>query len=394
MENSSFAVQLIRYEGVREHSRTHIAQSQLSLGELQQLTLGWLSACRVLDMANTDATLFFPLEYPRLQKVTLEVASRIASDIEKSPIWQTMATMYRYAVQGDASEIDSIMRTSAQNYFHYRVGAVLRVLHTVQADWDETEPYCGIEAINAPTAPGFFLALRFLARCKLDYPGALDCTLIRELSAKMNVTDAGISLPEFALLSNSSYSKVKSLTARHNRERSGLYTKQDKADAYVEVANARQWLEKQSGFIRSSGVTYQPEPASAPALAFVESSREATPEITELNDIARELDPELFATDFCLIDLQGRMLFPVRMALRGTTERTFRLSKGGAEGNLLKNTLYVTDPAEVKVQVLQYGMAVRAATPDGSQPNLYKLSGRSIQCAFDFTTQSFMSTGK
>lgn len=395
----SYAVQLVRYEPVSDKGL--VAKSlTISLDELRLRCIGWLAAARVLDLANTDASLF-PGVGASAQAIDERyqlVRSDIAANIEHSPFWQLLARVYRYAVQGDASLISDIMQNPAQDYWHYKLGFMLKTLSRVQGDWNETQPYCYVEDAEIDgfhIAPGVLLVLRFLARLKLDFSKMVDDELIGQLSAYLEIPYQGLSLAELAVLSSTSYSRIKSLTASHNRERSGLYTQHTSLGAYVSATHAAQWLRKEPGFVPSHSV-YRPDAAvqttdaaATPAmpdysLHFITDGRRYPIDEAALQQQAQTLDPASYATNFCLIDKDGNFMFPVRMSRRGGGDSQFRVSDGGAGGNRLENSSEIDDQTQLKQLVLQEGKAVRAASLDGSKKGLYRLSGRTIVAAYDF----------
>jgi hypothetical protein len=386
--NSSFAVQLVRYAPSTRSNETK-NWGTYSLDDLRGWSIEWLTASRVLNQAQTDARLFFPLpdEIEELQRYSDLAKAEITESIEQSPVWQILVEMYRYAVQGDGKVISRVMASAEQDYWDDKIIAILHVLGRVQADWNEMPPYTDVGNVGAHTGPGHLLALRFLARLKLDFPLCTQSELISGLSNYFSLPHQGVSLPELAVLSGTTYGRIKSLSASHKKNRGGLLTTNAPSGVYVKAAMAKEWLRQELGFLPSYSIT-EVILDEQEDLTQVEASEDSTAfDIDEqaLQHQASQLSPASYAVNFCLIDQQGMALFAVRMSKRGETDRMFRLSEGGAGGNLLENSIDIATAEEAKRRVLEEGMAIRAASADGSRKGLYKLSGRSIVAAYDFT---------
>ncbi|TIC78480.1 hypothetical protein [Crenobacter intestini] len=384
--DNNFAVQLVRYPSITRSEEMN-SWENYSLDDLRQWSIEWLTSSRVLTQAQMETHLFFPHEIDELQRHSDQIKAEITRSIEQSPFWMMLAEMYRYAVQGDGELISQVMESPAQDDWGDKVVTILNMLGRVQAGWNEMPPYAYVENVGAHTGPGHLLALRFLARLKLDFPRCSQSELISGLSCHFSLPEQGLSLPELAVLSGTTYGRIKSLTASHKKHRGGLLTTNAPSGVYVIAALAKEWLKQEPGFLPSSSIKEvvldeEEAPHSAEA-----SEDPALLEIDELDlqHQTSQLSADLYALNFCLIDQQGTALFAVRMSKRGEKNKLFRLSEGGAGGNLLENTIYVATQEEAKQKVLEEDLAIRATSADKSRTGLYKLSGRSIVAAYDFT---------
>ncbi|HAS6222287.1 TPA: hypothetical protein I7183_23050 [Vibrio vulnificus] len=87
---------------------------------------------------------------------------------------------------------------------------------------------------------------------------------------------------------------------------------------------------------------------------------------------------EVFTDKFYLIHESGDHLYPCRIKNRDTGKVSFRVSKGGKNGNTKAIGQEVECELEVESLVLEHGYAVRAKTKDKTRNGLYKLNQRSI----------------
>lgn len=393
--DSCFANQLIRHEAANDTGK--LSQwLNCSLDTLQLQCSQWLTAQQMLLQYLTEPGQLVASqdELATLQAQCDSALASISSKTSRSQAWQVLELMHRYAIQGDGRQMQEIMQMPEQGYLLYRIELVMKLLEQVQTCWYEMPPFCDVENMGDHTAPGILLALRFVARCKLDFPAQLDSALISGLSSYFELPAAGLGLTELAALSKTSYGRIKSLTASHNRDRSGLHTIQAAGGAYISIETARRWLLQEPGFQPSHGIapltqSFQAEkPTEIMAenensLILISDGQRLNIDEAALIEQASQLSEQKFARNFCLIDKQGTLLFPVRMSKRGSSEKYLRLSAGGGGGNLVENSIEEADATIAMRMVVEQGMAIRVSAIESNKSGLYKLNSRSIMAAYD-----------
>ena len=87
---------------------------------------------------------------------------------------------------------------------------------------------------------------------------------------------------------------------------------------------------------------------------------------------------ELISRKFSFILNNGIEVFPVQMKRKDTGILSFRVSRGGAEGNTLAAGEEVDEETMVR-KVLKMGFAVRCSSLDGKTKGLYMQGKRSVR---------------
>lgn len=85
-----------------------------------------------------------------------------------------------------------------------------------------------------------------------------------------------------------------------------------------------------------------------------------------------------FSSAFSFVLNNGIEVFPTRMKRKTTGRSLFRISRGGAGGNLLENCEEVDEQTMVQ-KVLDLGFAVRCVSRDGETKGLYKKDQRAVR---------------
>lgn len=106
----------------------------------------------------------------------------------------------------------------------------------------------------------------------------------------------------------------------------------------------------------------------------------------QVKEEPKRMPPPMVTTERMCLRLRfvlhdGTELFPVRMKNRESGKVAFRLSKGGAGGNTIENTVEVEDENEM-IQLVcrkENPMAVRLLSGDDKRQGLYRKGGRSVR---------------